>query len=256
MSAVIWPLALVAGYATAAIVNLALFSYCGREACLTGSVWSTLPAWLAVAVGGWFLRHRGSRTKAALAGAVVAVALGTSNAPLQLQHPLSFSINRFPGDFLIGLVFAPLNAILMLAIAPGSFLYLLPVVGAGALFTALLRSAVPQSWPKQRVRIAAAGILIGAALISEMGATPTVWSLSVHRRIAGFDLQAPPGTMPNAYRLWAHKQLSFAWQITRRLTRRWPFTIRYSRRGEGLIERPTTASGSIQQGPSWPGRIV
>jgi hypothetical protein len=50
LTAVIWPLALVAGYATAAIVNVAFFSYCDREGCFSGSFWSTLPAWLAIGV--------------------------------------------------------------------------------------------------------------------------------------------------------------------------------------------------------------
>ena len=117
-SAVLWLLALDAAYATAALVNIALFSYCGREACLSESRWSGLPGWLAVAAGGWFVRHRGSRTKAALAGAAVALALAASSAPLRVQSPLSFSIERFPGDFLIRLVFAPVSAATLFVLAP------------------------------------------------------------------------------------------------------------------------------------------
>ena len=53
-------------------------------------------------------------------------------------------------------------------------------------------------------------MLMVAALLVEQITTPTAWSPAVHRRIADFDLQAPAGTMPNTFRSWSRKQLTFS----------------------------------------------
>src|SRR5436190_12022634 len=91
VSAVIWPLALVAGYAAAVIANIEMFLHCGREICYSGSLWSTLPGGVGTAVGCWFVRHRSSYRTAALAGAGVAVAVVASGAPLWPQNPMPTS---------------------------------------------------------------------------------------------------------------------------------------------------------------------
>jgi len=205
----VWPLAVVAGYAAAAIANIAMFHLCGPDTCSSASWWSSVPSWVAIATGCWFIRHRASRTTAALAGVGVALAIAVSNAPMWAQTPLSFSTNRFPGDFIVGLLFVPLSA-LMLVLRPLTLLFIWPLVAGGALFAAIVRSGRPASSRLPWARAGAAAVMLAAALLVEKFTTPTVWDLGVHRRIVSFDLRAPAGTMPNAYRSWSRKQLNFS----------------------------------------------
>jgi hypothetical protein len=204
----IWAFAFIAGYGGAVVLNIGLFFICGDKAC-AGTFWSYLPGSLAIVVACWVVRYRGSRTKAALAGVGVTLALALSTAPLRAQDPLSWSISQFPGDFLIvGWLLVPIRAASLVLALPYSVFLLVPVA-FGAVTAAILRSASQPSPLALRVRAITAGLLLLAALLAEIITTPSVWSPLTHRRIAAFVLTREPELSAVLYQGWAQKGMHF-----------------------------------------------
>jgi hypothetical protein len=158
-------------------------------------------------VVGWFVRHRGSRWTAARASAAGALALTASNAPLWAQQALSFSMARFPGDFVVGLLMVPLAVLSLVLLNPSSVLFRMSFLAGGALCGLVTQTAAPVSSRARRARYVGAPLMMAVALLLELSSTPTAWSPRVNRRIADFDLPAPPRATANDFHAWARKQL-------------------------------------------------